>query len=228
MAYITSSDAFKRSVGNVIRSQKQLDAKLTELGASAILNALTEVKAGRPGTSVWANYMLHMCENYDGHQATMLRNWLVAYGPFLNDKERNLDLLGEKLIVKTAVKFSEKKAEALFSQQEPEWYADRAKNVDFRTYKKVTSAETKAEKTDEEKKADILKRLESLKKSAAKIGMTITDKPVITGVPTFNELVSILGRMANESSLKPEELEAVKVLLDTAIDMYAKMADKAA
>ena len=228
MAYITNSSEFKSAIGSVIRSQKQLDAQLTELGASAILNALNEIKAGRPGTSVWANYMLHMCENYDVRQAALLRNWLVAYGPFLNDKERNLDLLGEKLIVKAAVKFSEKKAKALFSQQEPEWYADRAKAVDFRTYKKVTSAETKVEKTDDEKREDILKKLDSLKKSAAKLGMTITDKPVIAGVPTFNELVSILGRMANESSLKPEELIAVRTLLDSAIDMYAKMASKAA
>lgn len=225
MSYLSSSTEFKAEVISVIRSQKELDAKLTKLGANAIYNALTEVKAGRPGTSIWANYLLYMSEQYSPDQAKLLRQWLCNYGPFNPEaKERNLTLFNETVIVKTAVKFVEKKQKALFSEQEPEWYADRCEAIDFRTWKKVNKEETKVTKTDEEKREEILKKLENLKKQATKVGLTITDKPVVAGVPTFNELVSILGRMAQSTSLSKAELDIVKILLDLAIEEFSKVA----
>lgn len=216
--------AMKSTVMAMYKSKREQDAALTNAMANAIYHALAELKAGRPGTSVHANFILYQAYVYDKTEATKLRAWLVEYGPFVEDKEKELTMYGEKYIVPLPVKFSEAKAKAKYNA-DPQFYAEQACAIDFRTWKRA-KAEKKPEKSKEEKQEAIKKRLATLKKDAEACGMEIKDTPTVRGEMTFNELLSAVKAFTMRKNITQEEKQVAEFMLETAMNFYAKKADK--
>ena len=226
MATFSKIDAgkFKGFITGIYTSKREQDAMLTNGGANAILYALEEVKAGRPGTSVPANWLLYQAYIYNKAEATKLRQWLINFGPFVEDKEKELTMYDQKYVVPLPVKFSAAKAKEKFSGK-PEAYAEEACAIDFRTWKRATT-DKKPEKSKEDKQDAIKKRLANLKKDAEACGMEIKDTPTVRGEMTFNEILNTLKAFTTRKNITDEERQVAEFMVETAMNFYAKKADK--
>lgn len=235
----TTASEFVSAAAFVLDSKAKADRAITRLAASSIKLALDEVQAGRPGTSVEANVLLHFCAVYRKKEAQMLRAYLINYGPFVAAPESVMLTVGDKreaLDKSCAVKFNAAKCKKSFAEKTPEQYAQAADAVNFATWKAAMKAEDKAgeEKSEEQTKAElkvklqkrIEKALAEAKEADIELDIAKPEKEVVKvrKATTFDGILDLVSEASADESLTEQERNILTAMADLALSMYVKAA----
>lgn len=230
---LISRKGFLNSCYAQFKSKSESDKLITRLAASAIAYACADMEKRKAGSATEANMLLLAASGYGKNDLNLLREYLLHFGPFVELKgEKELDLgTGRPEILMRPLKFSAKVYEELFSNKTAQQAAEAAYAVCFTSFRRVKNAAAKAErdanKTQEEKKTALVKRIEKAKKEAEEAGIELPKEAIaIHTAPaqlrTFDDFVSAVKKLAGETSLSKEQHEIVAVCLDIITGYTAK------
>lgn len=225
------------------KNKKDADKVITHACASAIKEVIDGVRAskdGKSGNAQTVNELLYWANDYMPEEAKRIREFLVAFGPFVNNKKPfSIQRKGKPpLLVEPSLKFDLKKYESSFALRDSSFYAKEAELYTYTTYKKAMKqaekqeaeqSKTEAERTKEAQEK-LAKRVEKIKKDAAEAGLTAEEVGIVIQkqepntlpeTPDAQSLIALIKRMIERNDISKDDKELCEAMLNLAATHYA-------
>ena len=224
------------------KTRKDIDRVVTHACASAIKEVIDGVrnsKDKKSGNASVVNELLYWANDYMPEEARRIREFLVAFGPFITNKKPFSVMRKGKppLLVEPSLKFDLKKYEKEYALRDSSFYAGEAEHYTYSTFKKAMKqaekdkaeqSKTEAERTKEAQEK-LTKRVEKIRKDAAEAGLTPEEVGLIVNVenstpptpPDAKSLIEFIKTLSSREDISTDDKRLCKALLDTAMNFYA-------
>lgn len=224
------------------KTRKDIDRVVTHACASAIKEVIDGVRSskdGKSGNASVVNELLYWANDYMPEEARRIREFLVAFGPFVTNKKPFSVMRKGKppLLVEPSLKFDLKKYEKEYALRDSSFYAGEAEHYTYSTFKKAMKqaeknqaeqSKTEAERTKEAQEK-LAKRVEKIRKDATEAGLTPEEVGLTVNVenstpptpPDAKSLMALIKAIAEKADASSEDKELCELLLITASNFYA-------
>lgn len=224
------------------KTKKDIDRVVTHACASVIKEVIDDVRASKDsksGNASVVNELLYWANDYMPEEARRIREYLVAFGPFVTNKKPFSVMRKGKppLLVEPSLKFDLKKYEKEYALRDSSFYATEAEKYTYTVFKKAMKqaekdkaeqSKTEAERTKEAQEK-LVKRVEKIKKDAAEAGLTEEEVGLVVSShersghpvpPDGASLIALIKAIVSRPDVSDEDKQLCELLLQTATNFY--------